>query len=95
MRPYVRLGSISCGFVRNWLTGSALVGMIIGYLGEVMIGGFTWVSRFKGTAVWFFVTLIVEGIIETPMPPIFNYCDYGIVGDMDEVCDAMIARLKV
>ena len=23
--------------------------------------------------------------------PIFNYCDYGIVGDMDEVCDAMIA----
>lgn len=26
--------------------------------------------------------------------PIFNYCDYGIVGDMDEVCDAMIAQLK-
>lgn len=26
--------------------------------------------------------------------PIFNYCDYGIVGDMDEVCDAMIAMLK-
>ena len=26
--------------------------------------------------------------------PIFNYCDYGIVGDMDEVCDAMIAALK-
>lgn len=25
---------------------------------------------------------------------IFNYCDYGIVGDMDEVCDAMIAALK-
>lgn len=24
----------------------------------------------------------------------FNYCDYGIVGDMDEVCDAMIAQLK-
>lgn len=62
----MRLGSISCGFVRNWLTGSALVGMIIGYVGEVMNGGFTWVSRFKGTAVWFFVTLIVEGIIATP-----------------------------
>lgn len=25
---------------------------------------------------------------------IFNYCDYGIVGDMDEVCDVMIAMLK-
>lgn len=25
---------------------------------------------------------------------IFNYCDYGIIGDMDEVCDAMIAQLK-
>ncbi|MDY4487427.1 MAG: electron transfer flavoprotein subunit alpha/FixB family protein [Candidatus Limivicinus sp.] len=29
-----------------------------------------------------------------PDAPIFNYCDYGIVGDMDEVCDAMIAALK-
>ena len=26
--------------------------------------------------------------------PIFSYCDYGIVGDMDTVCDAMIAALK-
>lgn len=26
--------------------------------------------------------------------PIFNYCDYGIVGDMDEVCDAMTALLE-
>ena len=26
--------------------------------------------------------------------PIFNYCDYGIVGDMDTVCDAMIQALK-
>ena len=26
--------------------------------------------------------------------PIFNYCDYGIVGDMDEVCDEMIRQLK-
>ena len=25
---------------------------------------------------------------------IFGYCTYGIVGDMDEVCDAMIAQLK-
>lgn len=29
-----------------------------------------------------------------PDAAIFNYCDYGIVGDMDEVCDAMISALK-
>lgn len=28
-----------------------------------------------------------------PNAAIFNYCDYGIVGDMDEVCEAMIAAL--
>ncbi len=27
--------------------------------------------------------------------PIFNYCDYGIVGDMDSICDAMLGALKV
>ena len=26
--------------------------------------------------------------------PIFNYCDFGIVGDMDQVCDALIALIK-
>ena len=26
--------------------------------------------------------------------PIFNYCDYGIVGDMDEICEAMLAVLR-
>lgn len=29
-----------------------------------------------------------------PNAAIFNYCDYGIVGDMDEVCNAMIAAIK-
>lgn len=29
-----------------------------------------------------------------PNAAIFNYCDYGIVGDMDEVCDTLIAMLK-
>lgn len=29
-----------------------------------------------------------------PNAAIFNYCDYGIVGDMDDVCEAMIAMLK-
>lgn len=28
-----------------------------------------------------------------PLAMIFNYCDYGIVGDMDAVCDEMIAQL--
>ena len=28
-----------------------------------------------------------------PDAQIFNYCDYGIVGDMDEVCDEMISQL--
>ena len=29
-----------------------------------------------------------------PSAPIFNYCDYGIVADMDETCRAMIDALK-
>lgn len=29
-----------------------------------------------------------------PDAPIFSYCDYGIVADMDQVCDEIIARLK-
>lgn len=29
-----------------------------------------------------------------PEAQIFNYCNYGIVGDMDTVCDKMIAQLK-
>ena len=28
-----------------------------------------------------------------PEAAIFNYCTYGIVGDMDEVCEAMLAKL--
>ncbi len=30
---------------------------------------------------------------KNPDAQIFNYCDYGIVGDMDEVCDELIAQL--
>ena len=29
-----------------------------------------------------------------PDAPIFNYCDYGIVADMDEVCDVLISLLR-
>ena len=31
---------------------------------------------------------------KNPEAQIFNYCDYGIVGDMDAVCDEMIEQLK-
>ena len=31
---------------------------------------------------------------KNPEAQIFNYCDYGIVGDMDEVCEEMIELLK-
>ena len=31
---------------------------------------------------------------KNPDAQIFNYCDYGIVGDMDEVCDELIAQLR-
>ena len=30
---------------------------------------------------------------KNPDAQIFNYCDYGIIGDMDEVCDEMIEQL--
>lgn len=29
-----------------------------------------------------------------PEAQIFNFCDYGVVGDMDRVCDSMIAELE-
>ena len=31
---------------------------------------------------------------KNPEAQIFNYCDYGIVGDMDEVCDELIEQLR-
>ena len=37
---------------------------------------------------------VVVAVNTDPEAAIFNYCTYGIVGDMDEVCDAMIAMLK-
>lgn len=36
----------------------------------------------------------VVAVNKDPDAAIFNYCDYGIVGDMDEICDLMIAKLE-
>ncbi len=36
----------------------------------------------------------IVAVNKDPDAAIFNYCDYGIVGDMDEVCEQMIAQLK-
>ncbi len=37
---------------------------------------------------------VFVAVDKNPEAQIFNYCDYGIVGDMDEVCDELIAQIK-
>ena len=37
---------------------------------------------------------LILAVNKDPDAAIFNYCDYGYVGDMDEVCDALIARFE-
>lgn len=36
----------------------------------------------------------IIAVNKDPDAAVFNYCDYGIVGDMDEVCEAMLEKLK-
>lgn len=36
----------------------------------------------------------IVAVNKDPEAAIFNYCHYGIVGDMDEICDQMLRRLK-
>ena len=36
----------------------------------------------------------IVAVNKDPDAAIFRYCDYGIVGDMDEVCGMMIGKLK-
>lgn len=50
-------------------------------------GAINHVSGFAGAEV----TVAVN---TDPDAAIFNYCDYGIVGDMDEVCDALISAIR-
>lgn len=56
------------------------------YLGFGISGA---VNHVSGVAAGTFVAVNTD-----PEAQIFNYCDYGIVGDMDEVCDAMLAALR-
>ena len=37
---------------------------------------------------------IIVAINKDPDAPVFHYCTYGIIGDMDEICDQMIAQLS-
>ena len=37
---------------------------------------------------------VIVAVNKDPDAAIFKYCDYGIVGDMEEVCELMISRLK-
>lgn len=36
----------------------------------------------------------IVAVNKDPDAAIFKYCDYGIVGDMDEVCELMIEKIK-
>lgn len=56
------------------------------YIGFGISGAVNHVSGVKADT---FVAVNID-----PDATIFHYCDYGIVGDMDEVCDKMIAALK-
>ncbi len=36
----------------------------------------------------------IVAVNRDPNAQVFNYCDYGIVGDMDEVCDEFIEQMR-
>lgn len=37
---------------------------------------------------------MVIAVNKDPDAAIFNYCDYGFVGDMDDVCETLIGKLR-
>lgn len=57
------------------------------YIGFGISGAINHTAGFAGSGM-------VIAVNNDPEAPIFGVADYSIVGDMDEVCDAMIAALK-
>lgn len=57
------------------------------YIGFGISGAINHTAGFAGSG-------LVISVNSDPEAPIFGVSDYGIVGDMDEVCDAMVAALK-
>ena len=57
------------------------------YIGFGISGAINHTAGFAGAGT-------VIAVNTDPEAPIFGVADYGIVGDMDEVCDAMIAAIK-
>lgn len=57
------------------------------YIGFGISGAINHTAGFAGAG-------LVISVNNDPEAPIFGVSDYGIVGDMDEVCDAMIAAIK-
>lgn len=57
------------------------------YIGFGVSGAVNHVTGFAGSE-------LSVAVNSDPDAAIFSACDYGIVGDMDEVCDALIAEIK-
>lgn len=57
------------------------------YIGFGVSGAVNHVTGFAGSE-------LSVAVNSDPEAAIFSACDYGIVGDMDEVCDALIAEIK-
>ena len=47
------------------------------------------VNRGTGDSAYLFIAVNSD-----PQAQIFNFCDYGIVGDRDTVCNSMIEELE-
>ena len=77
-------------------SGEKLVAVIVGSISDgelqrVLDCGVDKIIHVTGTG--FSDADVVVAVNTDPEAAIFNYCTYGIVGDMDEVCEAMLAKL--
>lgn len=57
------------------------------YIGFGISGAINHVTGFSDAA-------LSVAVNSDPAAAIFGYCDYGIVGDMDEICDLMIQKIR-